>query len=175
MTGRLDTAAAHPLAPVRGRVRSLHRKPETPAEHGLPKPSVPEVQLTRQGVAGDFNRYRHEEQNDEPAQAVLLMPIETIRTLNAEGWPVAEGDLGENVTTEGIPYGEFRPGDRFRVGDAILRVTKPCTPCTNLELLPYVQAAGGARFLKTMVDRRGWYAAVVREGRVRTGDPIERP
>jgi MOSC domain-containing protein YiiM len=135
---------------------------------------VPEVRVLLGGVEEDFNRYRHEEQHDEPNQAVLLMPIEMIRTLNREGWPIHEGDIGENITTEGIPYGEFRPGDQFKVGEAVLQVTKPCEPCTNLYLLPYVGSEKGPGFIKTMVDRRGWYASVVREGRIRTGDTIER-
>ncbi|MCI4352760.1 MAG: MOSC domain-containing protein [Thermoplasmata archaeon] len=126
------------------------------------------------GVWEDFNRFRHEELHDQPNQAVLLMAVEMIRTLNAEGWPVREGDIGENVTTEGIPYSDFRPGRRFRVGGAVLEVSKACTPCTNLQLLPYVGTANGPRFIKTMLDRRGWYASVLREGRVQTGDAIER-
>jgi MOSC domain-containing protein YiiM len=163
-----------PAEALHGRVRSLHRKPETGTEHGLPKPPVPEILIVAGGVDGDFNRYRHEEQADEPNQAVLLMPIETIQELNSEGWPIREGDLGENVTTEGIPYDQFRPGDRFRAGEAVVQITKPCTPCTNLELLPYVGAEKGPAFLKTMLGRRGWYASVIREGRVRTGDPVRR-
>jgi MOSC domain-containing protein YiiM len=159
---------------VQGRIRSLHRKPETGSEHGLPKPVSGEVLILRGGVEGDFNRYRHEEQHDEPNQAVLLMPIEMIRTLNAEGWPVREGDLGENITTEGIPYSEFRPGDRFRAGEAVLQISKPCTPCTNLHLLPYVGDTKGPGFLKIMLDRRGWYASVMQEGRVRTGEWVAR-
>jgi MOSC domain-containing protein YiiM len=162
------------LRAVHGRVRSLHRKPETRSEHGLPKPTVPEIRVTTAGVEGDFNRYRHEDQHDEPMQAVLLMPVEVIRGLNSEGWPIAEGDVGENITTEGIPNSEFHPGDRFRVGDSVLEVSKPCTPCTNLELLPYVGKEKGPTFLKTVFGRRGWYASVVREGRVRTGDRVER-
>lgn len=161
-------------APPHGRVRSLHRKPEAPGEHGLPKPAVDEIFVSPSGVRDDFNRYRHEDLHDAADQAVLLMTSEMIRTLNREGWPIQEGDIGENITAEGIPYGEFHPGDRFRVGTAIVQVTKPCTPCTNLHLLPYVGPEKGPRFVKTMVDRRGWYAMVVREGRVRTGDPIER-
>ncbi|MFI5418816.1 MAG: MOSC domain-containing protein [Candidatus Lutacidiplasmatales archaeon] len=140
----------------------------------MPKPSVEELLVTAEGVQGDFNRYRHEEQHDEPNQAVMIMTVEMIRSLNADGWPLREGDIGENITTEGIPYGEFRPGDRFRLGSAVVEVTKPCTPCTNLYLLPYVGEREGPRFLKAMVDRRGWYASVVRDGRVRLRDPVER-
>ncbi len=159
---------------VHGRARSLHRKPETGSEHGLPKPAFKELRIRLGGVEGDFNRYRHEEQQDEPAQAVLLMPIEMLQTLKAEGWPTREGDLGENVTTEGIPYSEFHVGDRFRVGEAVLEISKPCVPCTNLYLLPYVGPSKGPEFLKVMLNRRGWYSSVVREGRVAQGDVIEK-
>ncbi len=169
-----ERPAAGKRSRARGRVRSLHRKPETGQEHGLPKPTVPELRIATGGVEGDFNRYRHEQQQDEPKQAVLLMPVEMLHTLNLEGWPVREGDIGENVTTQGIPYEAFHVGDRFRLGEAEVEISKPCTPCTNLELLPYVGPEKGPQFLKTMLHRRGWYARVTREGRVRTGDVIER-
>ena len=162
-----------PEALVAGRVFEIHRKPEVPGEHGLPKPSVPEAFVTRSGLAGDFNRYRHEEKKDDPAMALLLLPRETLAQLEREGWPVRSGDLGENITTEGIAYDEFVPGRRFRVGEAVFEVTKACTPCDNLYLLPYVGPTRGPAFLKTMLDRRGWYARVVREGKVRAGDPLE--
>jgi MOSC domain-containing protein YiiM len=86
---------------------------------------------------------------------------------------VRPGDLGENVTTGGIPYDAFQPPKRVRVGGAILETTKPCTPCTNLYLLPYVGHAKGPAFLKATLGRRGWYARVLDEGTVRRGDPIE--
>ncbi|MGD0587468.1 MAG: MOSC domain-containing protein [Thermoplasmata archaeon] len=147
-------------------------KPEVPGEHGLPKPSVPEVFVGRTGLQGDFNRYRHEQKADDAAMAVLIVPRETLAELEKEGWPVRPGDLGENITTEGIAYDAFVPGRRFRVGDAELEVSKACTPCDNLYLLPYVGPARGPEFLKVMLDRRGWYARVVREGRIRVGDRV---
>jgi len=162
-----------PEALVVGRVFEIHRKPEVPGEHGLPKPSVPEAFVTRSGLAGDFNRYRHEEKQDDPAMALLIMPRETLSQLEREGWPVRPGDLGENITTVGISYDAFVPGRQFRVGEAVVEVTKACTPCDNLYLLPYVGPVRGPEFLKVMLDRRGWYAKVVREGRVRAGDLLE--
>ena len=158
---------------VTGRVFELHRKAEVAGEHGLPKPSVAEAFVSRAGLVGDFNRFRHEEKKDDPAMAVLLVPRETLAQLSREGWPVRPGDLGENLTTEGIAYDAFAPGRRFRAGDVLLEVSKACTPCDNLFLLPYVGPARGAEFLKVMLDRRGWYARVLREGRVRAGDSIE--
>jgi len=158
---------------VTGRVFELHRKAEVAGEHGLPKPSVAEAFVSRAGLVGDFNRFRHEEKKDDPAMAVLLVPRETLAQLSREGWPVRPGDLGENLTTEGIAYDAFVAGRRFRAGEVVLEVSKACTPCDNLFLLPYVGPARGAEFLKVMLDRRGWYARVLREGRVRAGDSIE--
>lgn len=158
----------------RGRVLQLHRKPLTPGERGLPKHAVPEVRLTRAGVVGDHNVYRHDVAGDDPAMAVLIMPEEMLADLNAKGWPIRPGDIGENLTSVGLPYDEFAPGRRYRAGEALLEISKPCTPCDNLYLLPYVGAARGPEFLKVMLDRRGWYARVLEEGRVKVGDPIVR-
>lgn len=160
-----------PIGP--GRVFELHRKPEVPGQHGLPKPSIPEAFVARSGVSGDFNRYRHEEKQDDPGMALLILPRETLADLEREGWPVRTGDLGENITTEGIPYDAFVPGRRYRAGEVVFEVSKACTPCDNLYLLPYVGPARGPEFLKVMLGRRGWYARVVREGKVRVGDPVE--
>ena len=154
-------------------VHQLHRKPETAGEHGLPKPTVPEFDVTEKGVVGDFNRYRHEEKADDLTSAVLVMPLETLETLRQEGWPVQPGDLGENITTQGIPYSELEPGLRLDAGTASLEVTRPCDPCTNLYLLPYVGDRLGPKFLKVMLGRRGWYCRVLRAGTIRTGDSIK--
>lgn len=159
---------------VAGRVHRLSRKPQTPGERGLPKPEVPEARITVQGLEGDYNVYRHDEAHDDPAMAILIMPLETLNELDREGWPVRPGDVGENITTAGLPYDAFAPGTRFRVGDVLLEISKPCTPCDNLYRLPYVGAERGPAFLKATLGRRGWYARVLREGTVRTNDRVER-
>jgi len=153
-------------------VQQINVKPQTPGEHGLPKKPIDSAFVSLAGVRGDYNRYRHEKRNDDPDMALLVMPIETIREINSEGWPIKPGDLGENLTTTGIPYSAFAIGKVFAVGDVRFQVSKACDPCDNLWLLPYVGREKGPAFLKTMLHRRGWYARVLREGLVRTGDRI---
>jgi MOSC domain-containing protein YiiM len=155
-----------------GHVYLLNRKSLTPGERGLPKLPVEEARLTHHGVEGDFNQYRHDVARDDPAMAVLIVPLETIRDLNREGWPVRPGDFGENITSEGVAYDEYAPGRRFQIGEVEVEVTKPCTPCDNLFTLPYVGRVRGPEFLRVTLGRRGWYARVVREGQVRKGDSI---
>ena len=154
------------------RVVQINVKGAAPDPVGLPKDPVPTVRIDRQGLAGDFNHYRHETLHDEADSAVLLMPRETIEALDLEGWPIRPGDLGENLTTEGVPYESMGPGRRLQVGEVVLEVTRACDPCTNLYALPYVGKVRGPAFVKTMLGRRGWYAKVLRAGTVRVGDPI---
>src|ERR1700741_4857329 len=115
---------------MRGRVVQLHLKPREGRARGLPKRAVPQLTITPEGVQGDFNRWRTEEANGDPDQAVLLINAEILADLRAEDWPVAAGELGENLTLAGLPSDAFRPGARVQLGEVVLEVSKPCDPCT---------------------------------------------
>jgi MOSC domain-containing protein YiiM len=157
---------------IAGRVVGLHKKGEVAGERGLPKSPAAVLRVRREGVEGDFNRWRQERLAGDPNMALLILPVETIEELNREGWPVKPGDLGENITTSGIPYAALAPPRRFRVGGIVVETSKACTPCENLALLPYVGSERGAAFERTMAGRRGWFARVAEAGEVRVGDAI---
>lgn len=82
------------------------------------------------------------------------------------GW----GMFGENFTTEGLLETEALIGDRFRIGEAEIRVTQPRLPCFKLAL-----KFGREDIIKRFLDslRTGFYFAVSREGEVGAGDEIE--
>ena len=165
---------------MNGVVVQVNRKPLTPGEHGLPKVPADAVRVTAQGLEGDYNRYRHDAKGGDPGRAVMLLPLETLRDLNAEGWPVQPGDMGENITSEGIPYDDFAIGAQYQVGEAVIKIAEPCVACMNLAVLPYIGEARGPAFIRTLTrmeggslfNRRGWYAAVVREGVIAPGDAL---
>ena len=154
-----------------GRVEQINVKPPREGEGGRRKMPVPSAFVCRAGVVGDYNVYRQEEKGGDPDSAVLIIPVETIRGLNSEGWPVSPGDLGENFTTSGVPYSSFAVGKTFSFGGAVLQVSRACDPCDNLYVLPYV-ATKGPEFLRAMLGRRGWYARVLKEGKVERGDGV---
>ena len=80
------------------------------------------------------------------------------------------GMFGENLTTHGLLEGEVNIGDRFRIGSAEVMVTEPRLPCYKLGL-KFGRDDVIKRFLFSR--RTGFYFAVVVEGEVGAGDPIE--
>src|ERR1700730_15459762 len=80
------------------------------------------------------------------------------------------GMFGENFTTEGLLEERVYIGDRFRIGDAELKVTEPRMPCYKLAI-KFGRPDIIKRFLTSR--RTGFYFAVAREGMVGAGDAIE--
>jgi MOSC domain-containing protein YiiM len=81
------------------------------------------------------------------------------------------GAFGENLTTEGLLEDNVRIGDRLRAGSAEFVVTQPRFPCYKLGIR-FGTEKMIVRFLRS--GRSGFYLAVLREGDVAAGDPIER-
>jgi len=157
---------------MKGYIYQINVKSEIGKERGLPKLLVERALVTVCGLEGDYNRHRSERLGGDLGQAVLLMPIETIEELNGEGWPIKPGDIGENITTKGVPYDFFVIGERYRLGSVIVAITKACVPCRNLRQLEYFRT--DVNLKKLFKGRRGWYARVIEEGEICSGDDIER-
>lgn len=92
---------------------------------------------------------------------VLVMDAETL-----EEFGIAPGRARENITTRGIAVASLARGQRLRIGDAVLEVTKWCTPCHQMdEIREGLQDA--------IRGRRGVLCRVVESGRIRCGDRID--
>lgn len=144
---------------------------------GLPKRAVTESFITPLGLEGDA--CAHPEIHGGPQQAVLLITSETIAELKAHGYPLFFGSLGENLTTLGLDRRALRAGQRFRVGGAVIELTKTRAPCSTLDVYgPALQReifdqavhAGDTRSPRWGMG--GFYAAVIEPGPVRVGDAI---
>jgi MOSC domain-containing protein YiiM len=78
--------------------------------------------------------------------------------------------FGENLSVEGLAETELRVGDVLRVGTAECVVTQPRLPCFKLNVR-FQRPDMVKRFLRSR--RTGFYLAVLKEGELTTGDPIE--
>ena len=154
------------------RVVGLYAKGQEADGLRIPKLPVEQAHVSQEGVEGDYNRSRHERDRDNPNRALLIMPAETIQDLNNEGWPVRPGDMGENITTEGLLNTEFYVGGQLRIGEVLAELAENTAPCQILGQLPYVGPQRVDEFIETLIGRRGWYARVVEGGKISVGDRV---
>jgi MOSC domain-containing protein YiiM len=80
------------------------------------------------------------------------------------------GMFGENLTVEGLREDDVHVGDRLRFGSAEGVITQPRLPCYKLAVR-FGRDDMVKRFLAS--GRSGFYLAVIREGDVAAGDPVE--
>jgi len=153
-------------------VQQINVKPDIQGEVGLPKLPINIANVTFSGIDGDYNRFRKKKKDNDPDMAIMIISTDILFELNQEGWPVQPGDLGENVTLSGMDYGSIEPGQQYKIGDVTLEISFICDPCSNLYALPYVGEDRGPEFIKTLMNRCGWYARVLTPGTMKPGDGV---
>jgi MOSC domain-containing protein YiiM len=95
------------------------------------------------------------------SRQLLLVDLETL-----EKFGIAPGRVKENITTRGINLGGLSAGQRLRVGEALLEVTKECEPCHQMDAIRQ-------GLQEALRGRRGILCRVMESGRIRRGDQIE--
>jgi MOSC domain-containing protein YiiM len=107
-----------------------------------------------------------------PSKAVYVYPSEHYDYWKRElpGMKLSWGMFGENFTSAGLFESDVNIGDRFSVGSAAVMATEPRMPCYKLGI-KFGRADMVKKFLAS--ERTGFYFAVLQEGEVGAGDPIE--
>lgn len=144
---------------------------------GIPKRPVAEAEVTPEGILGDS--WAHPEVHGGPNQALLLITSEGIEELIAQGYPLHPGALGENLTLAGLNRREMRVGQRYRVGEVLIELTKMRAPCATLNVYgPSIGQAVYDRQVKAgdasspRWGLGGFYARVIHTGVIRPRDII---
>jgi len=167
--------------PPQAHIKALARD----GEHRFSKISAEQLRLIAgQGVEGDAHcgetvKHRSRVAVD-PMQPNLrqvhLIQSELFADLSAHGFVVSPGELGENITTEGIDLLALPRGTVLRIGAEVqLEVTGLRNPCGQIERFqPGLLAAVLDKGPDGEVIRKAGIMAVVRQGGVvRRGDAID--
>jgi MOSC domain-containing protein YiiM len=163
-----------------GRVVAVSRS----ATHTMSKPTEQEIVLLEGlGVEGDAHagttvKHRSRVARD-PSQPNLrqvhLIHAELFDELRERGFDLVAGQMGENVTTEGLDLLGLPTGTRLRLGDdAVIEITGLRNPCAQLEgIQKGLMAAVLDRDEQGNLIRKAGVMAVVRSGGViRPNDTI---
>ena len=165
---------------MKASVQSLHRH----ADHEFSKRTFDELNLVQGvGVEGDAHAGRTVKHRarvaKDPTQPNLrqvhLIPLERLEALTDRGFTVRPGDLGENITTQGIDLHGLSAGTVVTIGAEVeLEITGLRNPCQQIERFQ----AGLLREFVTkdesgnVIRSAGVMAVVRRGGLIRAGDAI---
>jgi MOSC domain-containing protein YiiM len=140
---------------------------------GVPKRPIPGGWVDRLGLEADA----HEE--PEPIhggvdQAISIYSVESIERVAADGHRAFPGAFGENLTLAGIDLGELLIGDRLAIGDGglVLELTARAEPCQTIAHW-FVERRIARISSKVYPHDARWYASVIDEGPMATGDRVE--
>jgi MOSC domain-containing protein YiiM len=139
--------------------------------------------LTGLGVEGDVHagvtvkhRSRVAQDPTQPnLRQVHLIHEELFDELRAQGFEVAPGDLGENVTTRGVDLLALPVGTLLHLGDeAVVEVTGLRNPCLQIDTFQegLLKQVVGRDEAGNIVRKAGIMSIVRTGGVVRPGDPV---
>jgi MOSC domain-containing protein YiiM len=144
---------------------------------GLPKRPIREGYISPLGIDGDV--HAHPAIHGGPNKAILIIASEVVDSLIARGYPLFYGAMGENLTTRGIEIRDFRIGDQYQAGGALLEITQPRGPCSaldiygeTLKLEVYDKLVKQRDYTSPRWGMSGFYASVLTPGLIQPGDPI---
>lgn len=130
------------------------------------------------GHAGLTVKHRSRVRRD-PTQPNLrqvhLIHAELFDELRGKGFEVKPGDLGENVTTQGVDLLSLAQGTRLHLGDsAIVEVTGLRNPCVQIDTFRKGLMAATLDKMPdgSLIRKAGIMSVVISGGDVRPGDGV---
>lgn len=130
------------------------------------------VRIGHEGLAGDAQADRRH--HGGPDMAVHHFPLD-----HHDFWRGVIGDhplldepgaFGSNIATHGLTEAAVPIGARYRLGTALLEVSRPRQPCWKIE-----HRFGHKKMLRHILKtgRCGWYYRVIEQGTAQAGDMLE--
>jgi len=125
-----------------------------------PKSKVEEINLVKDlGVEGDYDA-------KGGLRQVSLLARESIQKQKEKGIELDDGAFGENIITEGIELTKLSIGQKLKIGEAELEITKIGKECVKRCIIYYQTG-------DCIMPREGVFAKVLKGGQIKPGDTIK--
>ena len=153
------------------------------AAHRFSKPVVEQITLVAGfGIEGDAHagetvQHLSRKRVDPSApnlRQVHVIHSELFEEVGEQGFTVAPGDMGENITTSGVDLLSLPEGTRLRLGaDAVVELTGLRNPCHQIEKFqPGLLMQVVEKKASGLVRKAGVMGIVATGGSVKPGDAI---
>ena len=154
------------------------------AQHTFSKPNQPFINLIEGiGVEGDAHagkRVKHRylvkiDATKPNLRQVHLIQAELFDELNANGFSVGPGQLGENISTRGVDLLALPTGTRLQIGtEAVIELTALRNPCVQIDNFQkgMLKAVLDRDEAGNTIRRAGVMAIVLAGGEIRPGNSI---
>jgi len=127
----------------------------------IKKPVEEAVVIDNYGIEGDAHAGAHWHIQ------ISLLSVESIEKMRTKGLTLNFGDFAENITTEGIDLLSLPLGTKLQVGECILELTQHGKKChSKCEIFKIVGDC--------IMPREGVFAKVLKGGKIKVGDKIDR-
>jgi len=153
-------------------------------EHILSKVNKNSIRLVRDvGIVGDAHAGKTDQHLSHSSRdpkrpnlrQVHLIHAEFYEELNGAGFSVLPGQLGENITTQGLELLKLPSAARLFIGDqTALQVTGLRDPCKKLNDIQagLMEATIERNSNGGLIRKTGIMSVVIKGGEIKPGDPI---
>ena len=151
-----------------GQERILQRKDRIERTGIFKFPTDGSVRVTKRGLEGDV--IVSKKHHGGPDQAVYIYGAGDYEWWSRElRKDIAPGTFGENLTISELESAQFNIGDFLQIDEVTLQVTAPRIPCGT-----FAGRMDDPQWVKRFrqAERPGLYCRVIKEGFVKTGDPV---
>jgi MOSC domain-containing protein YiiM len=151
-----------------GQEQTLTRPNKTEQTGIFKQPVAGPVQLTKDGLPGDF--IGDHKNHGGPDQAIYIYGMADYEWWAREiGRETCPGMFGDNLTISDLASANFNIGDLLHIGEVTLQVTSPRIPCGTL-----AGRMGMPSFAKQFrfAGRPGLYCRVISEGTLQSGETV---
>lgn len=97
---------------------------------------------------------------------VSLLSVDSIEKMRQKGLSVNAGDFAENITVDGLNLLGFLIGQKFKAGEAVLKLSQIGKECHTKCAIYY--KAGDC-----VMPKEGIFAKVIKSGWIKVGDKLE--
>jgi len=163
-----------------GKVHSL----SSSAQHSFSKHTTHQVEVIKGiGIKGDAHagvKVKHrsrvaKDPNQPNLRQIHLIHLELLKELVAKGYTVNPGDLGENITTEGISILNLPKDTILKIGENVaIQITGLRNPCHQIDKFQkgLLKEVVGKNDAGDIIRMAGIMAIVLEGGMIKVNDEI---